>query len=778
MDRYEMGCNYTRGDKTNTRSYFSNQNYDFSGKNSDGSQFRGCLIPKESSGPSDNDGNTSDAWDSHKEYWVGDCLASNYAEIASSTCATPSETNPRDYIMPGIAGNNNPVQDCTNPSSLTSEMTNPYSSNTGNYKRFLAQSEYLGVLFNTAANSREADSIISFNYHGAGGSASTPEKEVTVSSQRVSRCMMNIPVSDNTSLNGDGEARLQPRWIGVNDLDRLNHDGVTINLYDKTVGEMESLVSSAGVAGNLFDTSNNALPISSYRTSYNNRYAADTPIVKVFSSNKSKLPPLQGVSQTQAENICDAYEVEIGFEKDDIFTASNGKFNKRLIRRTEGIVATSPPKIADDTIAQSIEDGSFEHTPVTLGASFDAGCNSYERAIDDFSGLSDKGGAALTPHMNDTNRGGVQGSQLYTGSSYHDPSGDRFNTQSCQGRYGIQDLIGNVAEYSSERIFCDFSGEKLYFGDGGTGRVASSKLLLTDTSLDFNEAQVFPWVDSDPSTGRCSMAEFGADRAPANAPTESNVMLPTYDIFGNRNSDILLTPEFGDKTFMTDYRNGDGYFLDFGQGRIGAPLSIRDTLSINRWQSGSNIFTRSNFGSDPREGRFFNPVIGMGLSCYGDSCSSALDNKAITTERYLTDFNLTEGDFSNARFPIRKSEFISTGMSEKIDYVIYSLPSSLNRNHTYVDTVTTDGAGGGTFNYVTTNLMTNTPLNIRRSYFELRRAASNTYGLYFENFGASNENLGIGRYTGKLGQSGESSQMGVRRSTGFRCVVKFDEQIY
>jgi len=777
MDRYEMGCNYTRGDKTNTRSYFSSPNYDFAGNSSDGAPFRGCLMSTSSSPTQNNGGNTSDAWDSHEVYWVGDCLATNAVEIADALCNDPDRANPQDYITPGLVYNY-PVGDCDDADNLSSVLTNPYDSNTGSYKTYLAQSEYLAVLFNTRARDLEYDAVIADSYHGAGGSASTPEKSITLTNNnRVSRCMMNIPVADTTSLNPSSEPRLQPRWIGANDLDSLKHDGVDINLYDMTVGEMEALVSASGVAGNLFDTSNNALPSSSYRSSYNGRYDANTPIVKVFSSNKSKLPPLQGIAQTQAEQICAAYEVEIGYEKDDTFTASNGLHNKRLFRRTEGIVATAPPKMLDDNTVLEIENGSYEHTPVTSGTAFDAGCNGYSRVLANFTGYSDRAGSILTPHMNDTRDSGNR-SQLYTGSSYHDPDGDKFNTQACQGRYGIQDLMGNVSEYSSEHIFCNFDGERFYYGAGGTGVVATSKEVTDDTDILYNSANIFPWIDSDPTTGRCSMAEFGADRAPANAPTESNVMLPTYDIFGNRNTDIILTPEFGDKTFMTDYRNGDGYFLDFGQGRIGAPLSIRDTLSLNTWQSGSSIYSRSNAGSDPREGRYFNPIIGMGLSCYGDSCSSALDNKQITTDRFLTDFSLTEADFDIPRFPIRNSEFHSTGMSEKIDTIRYSLPENIDRNETYNDTLTPNGSGGGVFNQNTINLTTDTPLVLKRAYWELRRGASDTYGLNFENFGASEVNIGTGRYTGELGQSGYTNQMGVRRPTGFRCVVKFDEQVY
>ncbi len=777
MDRYEMGCNYTRGDQTNTRSYFSGAKYEFSGLNSEGSQFRGCAIPLSSSGPSDNNGNSSDAWDSANVYWTGDCLTNNFAEIAESTCNDPTKANPQDFITPGLTFGY-PVGDCDDPTSLTTTLTNPYDSNTGSYKTYLAQSEYLAVNYNTIARGLEYDTIIANSYHGSGGSSSTPSKKVTVSSNRVSRCMINIPVADNTSLNPSGEARLQPRWIGANHLEDLRHDGVKINLLEMSVGEMEGLVSSTGAAGNLFDLGANALPNATYRTSYNNRYNSDTPIAKVISSNKAKLPPLSGITQVQAETICDAYEVEIGHEKDDTYVVSKGKFNKRLMRRTEGIVATAPPKSLSNSVVTEIEDGSYQYTPVTSGAAFRAGCNTFDRNTSNFGALSDLGGEPLTPHMTDTRNSGTNRSPFYTGSSYHDPSGNNYNTQSCQGRYGIQDLLGNYSEYSSEHIFCDFSGERIYLGNGGTGSVASSVEIPGNSNIDYNSGNIFPWIDSDPTTGRCSMAEYGANRNPANAPTESNVMLPIYDIFGNRNTDILLTPEFKDKTFMMDYRNGDGYFLDFGQGRIGAPLSIRDTLGLSGWGAGTTLFGRSNNGSDPREGRYFNPVIGMALSCYGDSCNSALDNKSITIDRFVTDFSLTPGDFDIADFPVRNSTFTSTGMSEKIDRVRYSLPTNLDRDHEYIDTLTPNGSGGGSLNSATINLTTDTPLVISQVYWELNRGSTNTYGLYFDNFGDSESSVGVGRYTGLLGQEGYNAQTGVRQTKGFRCVVKFDEQIY
>lgn len=168
----------------------------------------------------------------------------------------------------------------------------------------------------------------------------------------------------------------------------------------------------------------------------------------------------------------------------------------------------------------------------------------------------------------------------------------------------------------------------------------------------------------------------------------------------------------------------------------------------------------------------------MALSCYGDSCNSALDNTAITTDRFVTDFSLTASDFDIADFPIRDSEFISTGMSEMNDSVLYSLPTSLDRDFTYLDTASPNGSGGGSFTTATVNLSTDTNLVIRRAYWELSRGGANASGLYFDNFGASNSSLGVGRYTGSLGQRGENNQMGVRQVTGFRCVVKFDEQVY
>ena len=571
---------------------------------------------------------------------------------------------------------------------------------------------------------------------------------------------------------------MQPRWIGVNNLDALTHDSTSINLLDKTVGEMEALTSASGAAGNLFDNDANALPSLGYRTSYNGRYDSSTPLAKIFASNKSKLPPLQGVSQEQAETICNAYEVEIGYEKDASFTASVGSFNKRLMRRTEGIVANAPPKMIDDTTAGEIEDGTYETDPVTSGSSFRSACNSYSRNVTNFGGRSDNGGEPMTPLMADTRTSGTNRPAFFTGSSYHDPSGDVYNTQSCQGRYGIQDIMGNLGEYSSEHIFCDFSGENLYYGAGGTGSIASSKIVDDNSTYEYDSSTVFPWVDSDPSTGRCSMAEYGAARNAANSPYVSNVMLPVYDAFGNRNTDILLTPEFSDKDFMSDYRNGDGYFLDFGQGRIMAPLSIRDTISLNEWGSGTILNSRSLQGSDPREARYFNPVIGMGLSCDGGSCDSAADNKAITTSRFVTDFSLDPTAYEIPDFPIRESEFLSMGMSEKVDQTLYSLPTILDRDYDYISSLTPNGSGGGTFNYSTINLTTNTPLIIRRTYFEMRRGATNVSGLYMTNFGNSESSQRVGRYTGLLQQEGVRNQMGVQKSTGFRCVVKFDENTY
>ncbi len=108
----------------------------------------------------------------------------------------------------------------------------------------------------------------------------------------------------------------------------------------------------------------------------------------------------------------------------------------------------------------------------------------------------------------------------------------------------------------------------------------------------------------------------------------------------------------------------------------------------------------------------------------------------------------------------------------------YSLPTNVDRDQSYFDTLTPNGSGGGTFNWATINLTTDTTLVLRRAYWELNRDSSNSDGLYMYNFGESSSGIGTGRYTGVIGQEGNISQQGVTKKKGFRCVVKFDEQIY
>ncbi|WP_372655361.1 fibronectin type III domain-containing protein [Halobacteriovorax sp.] len=762
IDRYELGCNFTRGDYSNQNSKFAASNSDFLGISDSGSTFKGCLFKNASLAQNEN-GNepSSGTYTDYYDYRVGDCIGESEERIstATTTCSDNTTTSLQYLYLPGVDNTSN-LNLCENADNLHVNYSDTYNSPLTKYSDQVAQSEYGAVFYNrkhrTTNWSNPASSL-----RAGGGNEASPDRLQFERNQYPSRCMINIPVANNDS-GARGGGRLKQRWIPANMLNDLVYDGDTVNkvsLADKTMTEVEAL-------SEMFDGSRNAVPASGYRSnSAARRFDPDaSPIARIVSSNDSKLPPLNGLDHDSADIFCSTYEVEVGILDDSssTFLTQETAASKRMMRRTEGIVAGAHPKAFDDTTITSLESGLRSESPTGSGGSiFNGSCNSYDRSITQGQLISTvEAGLPISVRSPDSQviiSTDQNGAGLLTGSSFFDYEGNSFSTQSCISRYGLQDVIGNMEEYSSERSFCNYSGESFLIGTSSqaVGSVAYN------SGQSYNDSNLEPWVQSDPDTGRCSTVETGSARA--SSFSSGSFFIPVFDFLGNLNTSMVTATNDVDQNSIGYLRNGDGYFLDFGQDNLAPPISIHDTLALvdeypvtSRRPSGAN---------DPRRGKYFSPISGIPLECGDTSCANATDNTSISTTSLRTKFSLADTAFTVPDYPIGNSLITSDGMSEitKNKETTISASNSYVYSITYLDTINPS-------NFVTSSSNDSLDIDIYRSWWVVDR---NSY-IYSRNFGGKSRTSRPGRYSARfLGKSSVNQR--ASSDNGVRCAIRINE---
>ncbi|MBL6988605.1 MAG: hypothetical protein ISR65_02460 [Bacteriovoracaceae bacterium] len=137
--------------------------------------------------------------------------------------------------------------------------------------------------------------------------------------------------------------------------------------------------------------------------------------------NKAKLPPLTHLNQLEAQLMCNSTVNDLNFTQ-----LSSLAFSARLLSRKEQIATTAWNSTDHASIANVEEE--VCNTDLLDGLLF---TNTNLPA----SGLGD-----YLPGIYST------GIRLVVTAS--------TNTRSCVSRYGVQDMVGNVKEWTSDRIFC------------------------------------------------------------------------------------------------------------------------------------------------------------------------------------------------------------------------------------------------------------------------------------------------------------------------------------
>lgn len=828
IDRYELGCNITRGstDPDNSTLITATELDQFVGDAGDGSKFSGCFFEQEDTDHLqgynatpvtldlddgvDRDSVAPPVYSTNRMLRKGDCLGYSSKSI---------KVGNYQYMInyPGLYGA--PVTDST---GLTDFFT-VYSDDLTKYAKFAAQSEYAAVHFNLARDYTSNWYPAYLDLHAKGGTDANKVRLRTTARGK-SSCSVNLPVQVG--------AKVKPRWIPVNSLSHLRfYDGdgiapvapVDFSIVNKS---MKDIKDTSLVDNYLYDDSGNKVPTDNNIPANSLRFSDSTKLGRVVSSNAAKMPPLIGLDQVSGQEICSTYEVEVGMENAGVWTKIKDKKAKRLMRRNEGIIAGAWPNYFKEGMARRVVDGfgkltriypennrhnitpnppGSENIPPLVDAvkveqgapnisqinfanptltrpkeEIQGGCNSYERQTE-YDALATVSPIEIMPgNLYKTNiyRAEASGTRSYflTGSSYFDndaalPGPDDYFTQSqlCTSKFGLQDLVGNVKEISGEKIYCNSAavtlGAKigLYNANASTEvdpRVeAGSQLYRKDLVTAKGYISDLSYQDE---MGSCSVVSDTADRSPASMlvvfTDGASIFKTLLDMWGSFTD--LVNSVFRnqhDPRSVENLRSADGYFLDFGDIAIGAPLIHGDELAI---YNNPNLSNKSPY---------FSPVIGLPLKCPDTVCGTILtppvsDNKKVSTQT----LNLG-GSLDVPNFPIGNSQIASDGVLETEDEDRWRLPGSYPEAllSNVVNAIVRPGMGADYASVADYAPLADGPFDIARA----RWATDYSEPFRFFNFGSIND-AGSGRYS--VGVHGDVIQEQYYRKSGARCAISID----
>ena len=708
IDRFELGCRFTRGDKVDDptvgASHFNSSipsrpgksdpliYPQFRGYKSNGTivdtstPFKGCIGANSLASGSTPLGYTAD----YNQYIHGDCTIASGLSLYHRSCTSDEVgLTPNIYLIPGL-GANTVMRDC-------SENTPDYPSHRAGLiddkdmlRNHIMHSEFLGVFHNRFAYSTSYPRMQTV--YGPKQGDVTAEEVMSISSWGGSNsCAINLASIDS-------EGYMKPRWIEADHLagGRINFKGTTDNLLEKTVAEITEVETDPTKPATFFNglqgdptAAEFKLPAANLRNS--SRYRETTQLGKVMASNASKLPPITSISQNTADALCGTNWVQVGIANDnDQFSATSNVEKKRLIRRTESVTAAAWPESFSDTKIMELE----SNTPDTPGA-----CLSNNR--DYIAEAISKGNFIRNVHTQYAGSNSTLTDMPFlTGSSPYNlfssvPTQDA-NTQNCVSKYGIQDMVGNMREMNSERIFCDYSEDGIFLGpvSGWPGSKEARDIELTEPPYDhiphvsfFNSnaereswyvlysatgglpgspttfefkfpdavapqpssipangtPRIGPWVRRSINSGYCSVVDnIAATRQSSNIFADGNGNWHNIFLPGGALNTSMITDPQPDQKAVETLRNGDGHFLDFGPNSLLPALNFTNTLGLKPPTSGTGEEVEA-----VAQSKYFNPILGLPMKCNGISCKNPLltspnDNNLMSTEELFQ--NLEEVD--------------------------------------------------------------------------------------------------------------------------------------
>lgn len=613
VDRFELGCAFTRGAEDGSSFNASISTSVGLKNNADMDGFKGCFnISQSAYEPYQNMSVAANSSGTYRPHQVlaGDCFGKDLSEIAyigtnPILCSGAKKDYFGRYSYPGSKAVEIP---CSDIDSLDEFANFPHFPSSDYFTSLSedvhpTQSEYAAVYYDRAGYLDDWSYSRPLIYKGALSIAETGKLTKLISYGyggtetgvvRRSSCQMNLGYKDG--------AKYIPRWLPVTALinglsatavntDNSRDAAVSLKLYDKTITEVKS-------NPHLYSDTMVAPP---------SRFSTTLPLTRLFSSNSSKLPPLDGLSQQDLSLVCGTYKVEVGIKKGaTTFVTLSGAKSKRIIRKKESTISGAwASKFSEADI------NNYEKNQ----------CNGSNRNQTGTANINNAN--LITPLFPNASR---VGAPVITGSSNLDGAG---HTEKCVSKFGIQDLVGNYWETNSEEVFCDYRPERsarLFIGDykGGVEAAGIDKTksvtfkgstsLWYDSSADVNGAMIGNGVRAmveeniDNRSGTCSIVD---KRVEDSVYLNGNSIIPIIKSDGTLNTSIVLTQKSQDQESVNTLRNGDGSFLTFGKDKV--------TMALDKANKIAN-FT------------LFNPAIGLPILCGASAaCDVNSDNQFVKT---------------------------------------------------------------------------------------------------------------------------------------------------
>ena len=406
-----------------------------------------------------------------------------------------------------------------------------------------------------------------------------------------------------------------------------------------------------------------------------------------------------------------------------------------------------------------------------------------------------------------------------TGSSALDDS-TGLSTERCTSRFGIQDLVGNVMEGSTETLYCDYTQDTVFFGfvdgsynfnlgsyqnngdpqrsiahfntngdvietirsiDGDLGQ--NAQITFVDASPAITNPRI--WIETSIDAGYCSFTDTQSDTRTDGTRVfrdASGVFANIFNPDGTLNSNMIKVNPY-DADSLYNYRDGNGYFQDFGANHLSPALAKNNSLALSA--SGVSGGEQANATA-----KYFNPIIGVPYTCQSGTCEDPIlngdlsDNKLYSTTYLSSNILVTDTTPPLGDFPIGNSQIFSFGISEvNFDYGEFRTYSNIQArsgnavNRTFITDFVVDspadlandsrqGLSASTINanYTTLDDLQTSGVDEVTTYharFNLNRGTS--FAIY--SGGSSAENL-TGQYSAEFHNSNRRSW-----EAGSRCAV-------
>lgn len=709
VDRHELGCSFTRGDidanpvdqgnsffkKTDPTPGMRSNLPQFKGLATDTNgveitsrPFRGCAASDKTDYYLNLDGRSSDpstdTSSDYRKFTHGDCTGGGIARVStsSSPCLDPTIANYVIYSFPGMTypeAASTSTYDCSTGTAIaptTSAMfADPF------LKNILIQSEFAAVYHHRTIPSG-SDSKVP-NPQGPNGNTVIHSGGVLEDwAGRPASCFINLASIGPTTGDPKTSNTWTARWYSVGDLEIIKEGAGSKSIIKRTLAQVTT-------DPELFNGTNYISPSGGQLN--DQRIKSSSVIGRIISSPAAKLPPITNLSQTAAQALCETYSVDIGYSTDGLnFLPLTSSKQKRLLTRRELVVAGAWSDSANNGLPENFDWNNTNIFNLESGTTQAGYCVTPNKTTTEtISSPAHKAAMRATmPGRGFANSSARKG-LLFSGSSNNDGT---THSKLCISRWGIQDIIGNAEEISTERLFCDYGQDQIYFG-GYSGGAGDPTLSVRAPNYDgtFNDFEFYSsvtkilrevddgnggvtveqvlgnngrmWVDNPPGSGYCSIVDTSDPGS-----NYSNLWTRYRDNSGNFwgifnpdgtiNTNIIGVQNPIYQAGVNNSRNGDGYLLNFGANSPGPAVRFGNSLAVS-----DNGVSVTSTGA--ALGPYFNPVLGLPMNCQDPVCSGSPDNMMASTNYFLNVPAAPKpADTTIPPFPLGNSNIYSIGISQ------------------------------------------------------------------------------------------------------------------